>query len=129
VVDLVVADRRAEHGTLKIASIAAVVIAIAVCVYSTRGGRRPKMIELVAVATFIVFTVIAFVADPSVTHWLTSVNVTNGSDPNTSTASTPAATARAYRGDPDRAGALGQQAIDRRQARAGRPSRNLTRQR
>jgi hypothetical protein len=60
----------AEHGTLKIASIAAVVIAAGVCVYSTRGGRRPKMIELAAVATFIVFTVIAFVADPSVTHWL-----------------------------------------------------------
>jgi hypothetical protein len=29
------------------------------------------MIELAAVATFAVFTVIAFIADPSVTHWLT----------------------------------------------------------
>jgi hypothetical protein len=58
----------AEHRTLKIASIGAVVIAIAACVYSMRGGRRPKMIELAAVATFIVFTVIAFVADSSVTH-------------------------------------------------------------
>ena len=29
------------------------------------------MIEIAAVATFIVFTVVAFVADPSVTHWLT----------------------------------------------------------
>jgi uncharacterized membrane protein YhaH (DUF805 family) len=61
----------AEHGTLKIASIAAVVIAAGVCIYSMRDGGRPKMIELAAVATFIVFTVIAFTADASVTHWLT----------------------------------------------------------
>jgi succinate dehydrogenase hydrophobic anchor subunit len=61
----------AEHGTLKLASIASVVIAVGVCLYSMRGGERPKMIELAAVATFIVFTVIAFVADPSITHWLT----------------------------------------------------------
>jgi hypothetical protein len=61
----------AEHGTLKVAAIASVVIAVGVCIYSTRGGERPKMIEIAAVATFIVFTVVAFVADPSVTHWLT----------------------------------------------------------
>jgi hypothetical protein len=61
----------AEHGTLKIASVAAVVIAVGVCLYSSRNGGRPKMIELAAVATFIVFTVVAFIADPSVTHWLT----------------------------------------------------------
>jgi hypothetical protein len=61
----------AEHGTLKIASVAAVVIAVGVCLYSSRDGGRPKMIELAAVATFIVFTVVAFIADPSVTHWLT----------------------------------------------------------
>jgi hypothetical protein len=61
----------AEHGTLKIASIASVVIAVGVCIYSMRGGKRPKMIEVAAVATFVVFTVIAFIADPSVTHWLT----------------------------------------------------------
>ena len=61
----------AEHGTLKIAAIAAAVIAVVVCLYSARAGGRPKMIELAAVATFIVFTVIAFTADPSVTHWLT----------------------------------------------------------
>jgi hypothetical protein len=61
----------AEHGTLKVASIAALVIAIGVCGYSLQGGKRPKLIELAAVATFIVFTVIAFVADPSLTHWLT----------------------------------------------------------
>jgi hypothetical protein len=61
----------AEHGTLKIAAVAAVVIAVGVCVYSARDGERPKMIELAAVATFVAFTVIAFTADPSVTHWLT----------------------------------------------------------
>jgi lysylphosphatidylglycerol synthetase-like protein (DUF2156 family) len=61
----------AEHGTLKLASIAALVIAIGVCVYSMQGGKQPKLIELAAVATFIVFTVIAFAADPSLTHWLT----------------------------------------------------------
>jgi hypothetical protein len=61
----------AEHGTLKVASIAALVVAIGVCGYSMQGGKRPKLIELAAVATFIVFTVIAFVADPSLTHWLT----------------------------------------------------------
>jgi succinate dehydrogenase hydrophobic anchor subunit len=61
----------AEHGTLKVASIASVVIAIGVCIYSSRGGERPKMIEVAAVTTFVAFTVVAFVADPSLTHWLT----------------------------------------------------------
>jgi len=61
----------AEHGTLKIASIAALVISIGVCLYSARGGSRPKMIELAAVGTFIAFTVVSFIADPSVTHFLT----------------------------------------------------------
>jgi hypothetical protein len=61
----------AEHGTLKIASIAALVIAIGVCAYSVRSGGRPKLIEGAAVVTFAVFTVIALVADPSLTHWLT----------------------------------------------------------
>jgi hypothetical protein len=61
----------AEHGTLKVGSIAALVIAVGVCVYSSRGGGRPKLIEGAAVVTFGVFTVIAFVADPSLSHWLT----------------------------------------------------------
>jgi hypothetical protein len=47
------------------------VIAAIVCIYSMRDGGRPKMIEVAAIATFIVFTIIAFTADPSVTHWLT----------------------------------------------------------
>jgi hypothetical protein len=61
----------AEHGTLKVGSIAALVIAIGVCLYSSQGGGRPKLIEGAAVVTFGVFTVIAFVADPSLSHWLT----------------------------------------------------------
>jgi hypothetical protein len=61
----------AQHGTLKIASIAALVIAVGVCVYSSRGDGRPKLIEGAAVVTFAVFTVIAFVADPALSHWLT----------------------------------------------------------
>jgi hypothetical protein len=61
----------AEHGTLKIAAIAALVIAVGVCGYSSRGGGRPKLIEGAAVVTFSVFTVMAFVADPSLSHWLT----------------------------------------------------------
>jgi uncharacterized membrane protein YhaH (DUF805 family) len=61
----------AEHGTLKLASIASVVIAAGVCVYSSRDGGRPKMLEIAAVFTFIGFTIIAFIADPSTTQWLT----------------------------------------------------------
>jgi hypothetical protein len=58
----------AEHGTLKLASIASVAIAVGVCLYSARDGGRPKMLEVAAV---VAFTVVAFVADPSVAHWLT----------------------------------------------------------
>jgi Flp pilus assembly pilin Flp len=61
----------AQHGTLKIASIASIVIAVGVCVYSARGGEHPTMIEYAAVATFVAFTIVAFVADPSVTQFLT----------------------------------------------------------
>lgn len=61
----------AEHGTLKAASIAALVIAVGVCAYSMRGGGRPKMIEVAAVGTFVVFTAVSLVADPSLTHFLT----------------------------------------------------------
>ena len=60
----------AQHGTLKLAAIAGTVTAVGVCLYSARGGGRPKMIEVAAVATFAAFTAVAFVADPSVTHWL-----------------------------------------------------------
>jgi hypothetical protein len=61
----------AEHGTLVVASIAALVIAVGICLYGMRGGGRPKMIELAAVASFAAFTAVAIVADPSLSHWLT----------------------------------------------------------
>lgn len=61
----------AEHGTLKIAGVASAVIALGVCLYAFRGGNHPKMIEVAALATFIVFSVIAFKVDVSTAHWLT----------------------------------------------------------
>jgi hypothetical protein len=61
----------AQHGTLKVASAASIAIAVGVCVYSSRDGGHPTLIEYAAVATFIVFTVVAFIADPTVTHFLT----------------------------------------------------------
>ena len=59
----------AEHGTLKGASIGALVIAIYVARPGIQAGK-PKALELGAVVTFAAFTVAAFVVDPSVAHWL-----------------------------------------------------------
>ena len=61
----------AEHGTLKAAAIASLVIAIGVTLYSTRGGGSVKMLDAAAIATFIAFTILAFVGDHSLTHFLT----------------------------------------------------------
>jgi hypothetical protein len=54
----------AEHGTLKLASLAALLIAGAISLRSIRMGR-PKSLELGAVIAFIGFTVVAFAADAS----------------------------------------------------------------
>lgn len=59
----------AERGTLKLASIGALLIAIWVSRPGIQAGK-PKVLELAAVATFAAFTVAAFVVDPSVAHWL-----------------------------------------------------------
>jgi hypothetical protein len=59
----------AEHGTLKIASIAALVIAIGVAIPAIRRGN-PKVIEIGAAVAFVGFTIVAFVADASTAHWL-----------------------------------------------------------
>ncbi|MGA2011493.1 MAG: hypothetical protein ABSH51_13335 [Solirubrobacteraceae bacterium] len=59
----------AEHGTLKAASIGALVISIWVARPGIQAGK-PKVLELGAVLTFAAFTVAAFVVDPSVAHWL-----------------------------------------------------------
>jgi hypothetical protein len=54
----------AEHGTLKIASVAALVIAAGISLPGIRKGR-PKLLELGAVIAFIAFTAVAFTADAS----------------------------------------------------------------
>jgi hypothetical protein len=59
----------AERGTLKIASIGALLIAIWVSRPGIQAGK-PKVLELSAVFTFAAFTVAAFLVDPSVAHWL-----------------------------------------------------------
>ena len=61
----------AEHGALKTASVAACLFALGICAYSIRSGGRPKALELAAAVVFAGFIVIAFVADASVSHWLT----------------------------------------------------------
>jgi hypothetical protein len=59
----------AEHGTLKIASIAALVIAIGIAIPGIRQGN-PKVIEIGAAVAFAGFTIVAFAADASTAHWL-----------------------------------------------------------
>jgi hypothetical protein len=59
----------AEHGTLKIASIAALVIAIGIAIPALRQGN-PKVIEVGAAVAFAGFTIVAFLADASTAHWL-----------------------------------------------------------
>ncbi|HEY1688787.1 MAG TPA: hypothetical protein VGF95_07960 [Solirubrobacteraceae bacterium] len=54
----------AQHGTLKIASIAALVIAIGISLPGIKAGS-PKLLELGAVVAFAGFTLVAFAADPS----------------------------------------------------------------
>jgi Kef-type K+ transport system membrane component KefB len=61
----------ADHGTLKLASVVALALAIGVCAYSARGGGSPKSLEVAAVVAFVGFVAVAFVADASLTHWLT----------------------------------------------------------
>jgi len=59
----------AAHGTLKIASILSLALALVIAAPGLR-ARRPKALELGAVAAFAGFTVIAFAADPSTGTWL-----------------------------------------------------------
>jgi hypothetical protein len=54
----------AQHGTLKLASVAALVIAAGISLPGIRAGR-PKLLELGAVVAFIAFTAVAFTADAS----------------------------------------------------------------
>lgn len=59
----------AEHGTLKIGSIVALVAAAVIAGRSIIAGS-PKTLELAAVGSFAAFTVVAFVADPSLSNWV-----------------------------------------------------------
>jgi hypothetical protein len=54
----------AEHGTLKLASLAALVIAVGISLPGVLKGR-PKLLELGAVIAFVGFTAVAFAADAS----------------------------------------------------------------
>jgi hypothetical protein len=54
----------AEHGTLKLASVAALVIAVGISLPGILKGR-PKLLELGAVIAFVGFTAVAFAADAS----------------------------------------------------------------
>jgi hypothetical protein len=59
----------ASHATLKLGSLAALVVAIVIAVPSVRKGH-PKSLEVGAVVTFIGFAVVAFLADASTAHWV-----------------------------------------------------------
>jgi hypothetical protein len=61
----------AEHGTLKIASIAALLIAVVIAIPGIRQGN-PKVIEIAAAVAFAGFTVAAFAVDAGTAHWLES---------------------------------------------------------
>jgi hypothetical protein len=59
----------AQHSTLKIASAAALVIAIGISLPGLKAGR-PKLLELGAIAAFAGFTVVAFAADASAAEFV-----------------------------------------------------------
>lgn len=59
----------AEHRTLKVASIAALVLAAVIARPGIREGR-PKALEIGAVVAFAGFTVIAFLGDPSTAEFV-----------------------------------------------------------
>ncbi len=59
----------AQHGTLKLASVAALVVSIAICAPGVIAGK-PKMLELGAVAAFGAFVIVAFAGDPSLGAWV-----------------------------------------------------------
>jgi hypothetical protein len=59
----------AQHGTLKLASLAALVIAAGISLPGLITGR-PKLLELGAVVAFAGFTIVAFAADPSAAEFV-----------------------------------------------------------
>jgi hypothetical protein len=58
-----------QHDTLKAAAVVALIAAVLVAAPAAL-AERPRLLELGAVVAFVGFTVVAFIADPSTTHWL-----------------------------------------------------------
>lgn len=58
-----------NHSDVKVASLVALVAAVLIATPAVLAGR-PKILELGAVVTFIAFTIVAFVGDPSTAHWM-----------------------------------------------------------
>ena len=54
----------AQHSTLKLAAIGALLISVMIAARSARAGG-PKLLELGAVLAFVGFTAVAFIADPA----------------------------------------------------------------
>lgn len=61
----------ANHSTLRAGALAALVIAMVLCAYEAQRGGRPKLIEVAAVITFAIVGIVAFLADASLTDFLT----------------------------------------------------------
>jgi hypothetical protein len=59
----------ARHGTLQIASIAALVAVLAIAVPGLRAGR-PKTLEVGAIAAFAAFALVAFAGDAALAAWV-----------------------------------------------------------
>lgn len=59
----------AQHDTLTAAAVVALIASVVVSAPSVLAGR-PRLLELGAILAFVAFTVAAFIADPSATHWL-----------------------------------------------------------
>jgi hypothetical protein len=58
-----------QHDTLKAAAVAALIAAVLIAAPAVLAGR-PRMLEVGAVVAFVGFTIVAFVVDPSTTHWV-----------------------------------------------------------
>jgi hypothetical protein len=58
-----------QHDTLKAAAIVSLVAAVLIAAPAVLSGRL-RVLELGAVVAFVGFTLVAFIADPSITHWL-----------------------------------------------------------
>lgn len=58
-----------QHDTLKAAAVVALIAAVLIAAPAVFAGR-PRMLEIGAFVAFVGFTIVAFIADPSTTHWV-----------------------------------------------------------